>query len=94
LLERALQVDPQNARAKATLARFERGEPKRSEKARLIAAGSILGAAILAIAFILLRRTKPTPEAATPSPPAPDPDAAEPSPEAPKSADEKIDAPD
>jgi hypothetical protein len=79
LLQRALEADPQNARAKATLLRFERGEPKRSEKARLIAAGSILGAAGLAIAFILLRRAKP----AAPAP----------SQNAPEPADEKIDQP-
>jgi hypothetical protein len=59
LLERALSEDAGNARAKAALARFERGEPKRSENARLIAAGSILGLAGLAIAVILLRRPKP-----------------------------------
>jgi len=58
LLERALQLDPQNQRAIAALARFERGEPKRSERARVIAAGSILGAAAIAIALILLRRGK------------------------------------
>lgn len=58
LLERALDADPSNARAKAALARFERGEPKRSEKARYVAAGSILGVAGLAIAFILLRRPR------------------------------------
>jgi hypothetical protein len=60
LVERALEADPQNARARANLLRFERGEPKRSEKARLVAAGSILGVAGLAIAFILLRRGKTT----------------------------------
>ena len=59
LLERAIENDSQNARAKSALARFERGEPKRSENARLIAAGSILAAAALSIAFILLRRPKP-----------------------------------
>jgi tetratricopeptide (TPR) repeat protein len=59
LLERSLENDPQNARAKAALSRFERGEPKRSEHARLIAAAAILLAAGLAIAFILLRRPKP-----------------------------------
>jgi hypothetical protein len=59
LLERALLEDPSNGRAQAALARFERGEPKRTEKARLIAAGSILGLAGLAIGFILLRRPKP-----------------------------------
>jgi tetratricopeptide (TPR) repeat protein len=62
LLQRAVQLDPQNQRARSLLARFERGEPKRSEHARLIAAGSILGLAALAIAFILLRRAKPAEE--------------------------------
>ncbi|HEY6081128.1 MAG TPA: hypothetical protein VIW29_20075 [Polyangiaceae bacterium] len=59
LLERALELDPQNTRAQRALARFERGEPKRSESARTIAAASILGVAALAIGFILLRRGKP-----------------------------------
>jgi tetratricopeptide (TPR) repeat protein len=63
LLERALQADPNNARAKATLARFERGEPKSSEKARSLAALGILGAAALAIALILLRRPRPAEQA-------------------------------
>jgi hypothetical protein len=58
LLDRALENDGQNSRARSTLARFERGEPKRSENARLIAAGAILGVAALSIAFILLRRPK------------------------------------
>jgi hypothetical protein len=62
LLERALENDAQNPRAKSALARFERGEPKRSENARFIAAGSILAAAALSIAFILLRRPKPEPK--------------------------------
>jgi hypothetical protein len=61
LLERALETDAQNARAKAALARFERGEPKRSENARVIAAAAILAGAGLAIALILLRRAKPLP---------------------------------
>jgi len=61
LLERALETDPQNARAKAALTRFERGEPKRSENARTIAAGAILAAAGLAIAFILLKRPRKLP---------------------------------
>jgi tetratricopeptide (TPR) repeat protein len=70
LLERALEADPQNARAKAALQRFERGEPKRSESARQIAALAILGAAALAIAFLLLRRPAPVAaiEPATPEP--------------------------
>jgi hypothetical protein len=69
LLERALEQDPKNARAKEALQRFERGEPKRSEKARFVAAGSILGLAALFIAFILLRRPKPAGE----NPPAAEP---------------------
>ncbi len=59
LLERALEADPNNPRAKAALARFERGEPKRSESARLIAALAILAAAAASIAYLLLRRPKP-----------------------------------
>ena len=61
LLERALENDAQNSRAKAAQARFERGEPKRSENARYVAAAAILGAAALSIAFILFRRQKPEP---------------------------------
>ncbi|HEX2872851.1 MAG TPA: hypothetical protein VHP33_16425, partial [Polyangiaceae bacterium] len=60
--------DAQNPRAKSAQARFERGEPKRSENARLIAAGSILAAAVAAIAFILLRKPSPAP-APSPAPP-------------------------
>ncbi len=56
LLERALERDAANSRAKSALARFERGEPKRSEKARYVAAGSILAVALGAIAFLFLRR--------------------------------------
>jgi len=62
LLERALEADGQDTRAKAALARFERGEPKRSENARFIAAAAIFGAALLSIAFIFLRRPSPPPE--------------------------------
>lgn len=62
LLERALEQNPANSRAKAALARFERGEPKRSESARYIAAGSILAAALAAIGYLLLRKPKPEPE--------------------------------
>jgi tetratricopeptide (TPR) repeat protein len=58
LLERALEADAQNSRAKSALARFERGEPKRSENARYVAAGSILAVALAAIAFLLLRKPK------------------------------------
>jgi tetratricopeptide (TPR) repeat protein len=76
LLDRALENDAQNPRAKSAQARFERGEPKRSENARLIAAGSILAAAAAAIAFILLRKPAPVPP--PPPPPSPSP---EPSPE-------------
>jgi tetratricopeptide (TPR) repeat protein len=76
LLERALESDSQNPRAKSALARFERGEPKRSENARFVAAGSILAAALAAIAFIFLRRPAPVPE---PAPaPAPEPNKPEP----------------
>lgn len=99
LLERALEADPQNARAQAVLQRLERGEPKRSERARLVAAGSILGAAALAIAFILLRRPKPTDDAPEPEG-APEPEpapASDPTPEpelAPASDSESTPAPD
>ncbi|RYZ02619.1 MAG: hypothetical protein EOO73_31235 [Myxococcales bacterium] len=74
LLERAIEQDPQNSRAQAALARFERGEPKRSESTRYIAAGSILGLALAAIAYLLLRKPKaePPPPAVTPPPAAAD----------------------
>lgn len=88
LLERALEADPQNRRAKAALARFERGEPKRSESARVVAALSILGFAALAIAWLLLRRPRlgaasdagagpepdPQPPSETPAAPASNPE--------------------
>lgn len=78
LLERALEQDSTNSRAKSALSRFERGEPKRSEKARYVAAGSILALALSAIAFLFLRKTRqPEPE----SQPEPD-DAPQPPPEA------------
>lgn len=79
LLERAIEGDSANSRAKSALARFERGEPKRSESARYIAAGSILAIALAAIGFLLLR--KPKPEAA-PLPTNAEPSPAEPPPEA------------
>jgi hypothetical protein len=63
LLERALEQNPANSRAKAALARFERGEPKRSESARYVAAGSILAAALAAIGYLLLRKPEPEPPA-------------------------------
>lgn len=66
LLERAIEQDPQNSRAKSALARFERGEPKRSENTRYVAAGSILALALAAIAYLLLRKPKAEP------PPAPE----------------------
>jgi hypothetical protein len=75
LLERAIEHDASNARAKSALARLERGEPKRSENARYIAAGSILAVALGAIAFLFLRK-KPEPEA----PPAPPDNSAKPEP--------------
>jgi len=79
LLERALEADPQNSRAKAALSRFERGEPKRSESARLIAALTILTAAAASIAYLLLRRPKPkTTEDAAPAPDAAPPAAVPP----------------
>lgn len=59
LLERALESDAGNSRAQSALARFERGEPKRSETTRYVAAGSILALALAAIGYLLLRRPKP-----------------------------------
>lgn len=83
LLERAIEQAPANGRAQAALARFERGEPKRSESTRYLAAGSILALALAAIAYLLLRKAPPAvvPEPA-PSPVPP----AEPSPAAPSQA--------
>ena len=89
LLERALENDAQNARAKSAQSRFERGEPKRSENARYIAAASILTAAIAAIAFILLRKSPPPPPAPPPSPaPTPSPSPSPAPPPAPESGPE------
>jgi hypothetical protein len=56
LLERARELDPHNARAAALLARLELGEPRRTERTRIIAAACMLGAAFLAIAMMLTRR--------------------------------------
>ena len=59
LLDRALELDPQNRAAAALLARLERGElDQRTEQVRYGAAGSIAAAALLAIGVILLRRPK------------------------------------
>ncbi len=79
LLQRALDLDSANHLARSVLVRFERGEPRRSERARVIAAAAMMGAAAMAIAFILLRRprrladsshrddaSKPSPEAPSP----------------------------
>ena len=73
LLERALENDARNSRAKSAQSRFERGEPKRSENARYVAAAAILTAAAAAIAFILLRKSPTPPSPTPPPPPAPTP---------------------
>jgi hypothetical protein len=80
LLERALESDATNARARSALQRFERGEPKRSENARYVAAGSILALALAAIAWLFLRR-KPEPLAEPALVPSPEDASLEPSPE-------------
>jgi hypothetical protein len=56
LLKRAVELDPNNARAKEVLARVERGELPDDGKSRYLAAIAIAVVALIAIAFILLRR--------------------------------------
>jgi tetratricopeptide (TPR) repeat protein len=68
LLERAIEQNPANSRAQSALARFERGEPKRSESTRYVAAGSILAVALGAIAWLLLRKPKAEPLPASGAP--------------------------
>jgi len=88
LLERALQANSGNSRAKSAQARFERGEPKRSENARWIAAGSILALAAGALAFILLRKPKPAgPASPTETKPPTEPEAGDSAPEESRAAE-------
>jgi len=56
LLTRALEADPNNARARTELARFEHGELKNDGASRYYAAGAIGLAALAGILVVLLRR--------------------------------------
>jgi hypothetical protein len=59
LLRRAIELDPQNSRAKSVLSRLQRGEPKTNEKSRYAAAGAIGLVALLGMGFVLFRRRTP-----------------------------------
>lgn len=61
LLDRALKLDPQNARALSTLRQLESGEPRESgQRTRTLAASLILIGALAAV-FVLLRRGRGAP---------------------------------
>lgn len=66
LLRRALELDANNARAKEILSRIDRGETKQSTNNRYLAASAIGAVALLAIAFILLRKRDTAPVPAQP----------------------------
>jgi hypothetical protein len=62
-LTRALELDPENARAKALLQEVRRGESDRaSERARNLVAGSVALGALSAILVLLRRRRDARPE--------------------------------
>jgi tetratricopeptide (TPR) repeat protein len=64
LLNRALEVDPKNGRARDELSRFEHGEIKADDSSRYYAAGAIGLVALGAIAYVLTRRGAPEPSTA------------------------------
>lgn len=65
---RALELNPDNQRARDALAEIQRGEQKKKKKSdRFLAAGVIGAVALLAIAVIALRRGSPVPR--LPEPP-------------------------
>ena len=74
LLTRALEADPNNARAREGLARFDRGEVKQDNSSRYYGAGAIGLVALGGIAFVLLRGRGASPEPTKPpeSPPTTD----------------------
>ncbi len=61
LLTRALEVNPNNGRAKDELSRFEHGEIKADDSSRYYAAGAIGLVALGGIAFVLTRKGAPEP---------------------------------
>ncbi|HEX4339838.1 MAG TPA: hypothetical protein VH062_28220 [Polyangiaceae bacterium] len=74
LPRRALELDPNDARARRLLDRMSHGEADASAKTHRYAAAGVIGAlALAAMAVILLRRSKPVPDAALPHGPATEP---------------------
>ncbi|WP_437607792.1 hypothetical protein WMF20_43835 [Sorangium sp. So ce834] len=75
VLERAIELDPDHAGARAALASLgDKVAERKSQKNRYIAAGAVGFAALLAMFFIARRRSDPAPSAKQPSaapPPAP-----------------------
>jgi hypothetical protein len=68
LLTRALEVNPNNARAQSELSRFDHGEVKSDDSFRYLGAGAIGFVALVGIAFVLLRREAPETAASTVAP--------------------------
>jgi hypothetical protein len=78
LFRRAIELDPENARAREGLARIERGElEKKSQFGRYAAAGAIGLVALIAIGFVGLWRGRRKQEPDEPSNPTPEGDPGE-----------------
>lgn len=78
---RALELNPDNQRARDALAEIQRGEQKKKKKSdRFLAAGVIGAVALLAIAVIALRRGSPVPRLAEPPGIVPEPEDPKPDP--------------
>jgi len=70
LVRRALDLDPNNQRARRLLDRMSRGEADvESRFNRYVAAAAVAGAAILALLFIVLKKRPGPPDATTPTAP-------------------------
>ena len=68
LLTRALEANPNNARAQRELSAFDHGEIKSDDSFRYLGAGAIGFVALAGIAFVLLRREPPETAARTIAP--------------------------
>jgi len=64
LLKRAIDADPDNARAREQLAELSRVEPPSDRRTRYVIAGAIGASALLGVLFILLRPRAPVPSPA------------------------------
>lgn len=85
ILQRAIALDPENARARATLARLEANPAAvPNQRARYVGAGAIgvVAAIVCAILALSGRRAAPAPAAAPPPPPEPAAPGEEPPPDA------------